>query len=286
MIFDLYTAIDEDEDVIKYLDSFFNTHTNGDIVSDNINFYDPKSKIRYWTAILVLEKNKVIIRRNTSRNYIIEDIEQCRLIIHEIESILRYFKDARKNGENQYKLALNLPLAELNGEMYGQIKNTCPDIYESITDILKSAKKEIIILNPFFDDEGIDMIGNILAEKARNKIGTVIITRYEGGNNEKNRRLVKKLKNYYSEFPWTLDFLKVYDYKYIDSSENELSFHAKIVMSDNGEKAYLGSANITGRSLELLFEAGVILSDKNSRLLYNVIMNYMKNESFLMQVDI
>jgi phosphatidylserine/phosphatidylglycerophosphate/cardiolipin synthase-like enzyme len=60
-----------------------------------------------------------------------------------------------------------------------------------------------------------------------------------------------------------------YEYQQMDAGRAIMAAHAKILLAD-GEKAYLGSANLTEHGMARLVEVGVILQGLPVRLLRQI----------------
>jgi phosphatidylserine/phosphatidylglycerophosphate/cardiolipin synthase-like enzyme len=55
-----------------------------------------------------------------------------------------------------------------------------------------------------------------------------------------------------------------------------VTFHAKMVVADDGHRAYMGSANMTESSLRSRYELGVFLEGEASRTLYRAVATILE----------
>ena len=133
---------------------------------------------------------------------------------------------------------------------------------ESMADLIAGAAREIVVMTPFLDVRGSEILRTLLA-RANPDVRITMILR----NLDRPER-----KDYPVGFPLMLEWLQergveIYDYslEQFPSAPIE-TFHAKLLLVD-GVRAYIGSANMTGASFEYSMELGVILSGEAARQL-------------------
>lgn len=138
----------------------------------------------------------------------------------------------------------------------------------SLRKLVMSANSSVRIANPYFDPN--QRIVHDLAALPKRGVQTKILTREAGSEIISDEKLdfltalVKNLDN--SE----LDFLDIRDFYRKNESGNQTgAIHAKMVIVD-GEKCYLGSANMTALNLQGNFEIGVLLQGDPVSTLVNV----------------
>lgn len=132
------------------------------------------------------------------------------------------------------------------------LKLSIPPLLGVIRRTLLESKSHVVILNPFFDEGGVTEIIDNLKELLNRGIRVSIVTRYLSGKNDKNRKLLKALL----ENSFVHKHLKLYEFV---SDKGWKDLHAKAIIIDNGERAYVGSANLTNFSLGENFEIGVLI---------------------------
>ncbi len=118
-----------------------------------------------------------------------------------------------------------------------------------------------------------------LENKIRQGVTIKIITRFlerEG----KNKRILKDLINYAKKLGVMNEVFSIYQYQYKGEYFNSSTFHAKSIVIDNGKKAYVGSANLTGWGLDEQLELGVLIEDKNARTIYEI-LKYLEEVNIL-----
>lgn len=125
----------------------------------------------------------------------------------------------------------------------------------AVLDLLRTAQDEVVILSPFFTPEVLDQLAPSLEAAAERGAAIRIITRSltYGDEPTGNRQFLRRLLSDETVAART------HLYEYVDS-EYDATIHAKLIMVD-GERAYLGTANMTHRGLIENLELGIITQE-------------------------
>jgi phosphatidylserine/phosphatidylglycerophosphate/cardiolipin synthase-like enzyme len=154
----------------------------------------------------------------------------------------------------QQRLLANAPLDEV------EVTITTPagwsagetDLLPRLEELVMDADSSLVMVTPFFTEFGIDKFVTRLAQRAADGVTVDVITRDtdEGDAEEAVRRLEAAAVEIGGG---ALENISVYDY---GTATERL--HAKALVAD-GERAYIGSANLTSYSLQEAIEIGVIV---------------------------
>lgn len=135
--------------------------------------------------------------------------------------------------------------------------------------MIKNATDEIVILSPFFEQDGFERLQESMFSALDESVEITIITRYLQDPDSHNRSVVQRFSDTCRDRGIPVENLRFVDYTKWDDSvpvtqqvqdgENPaFTLHAKIVLADR-EEAYLGSANVTDYGFERYLELGVKL---------------------------
>jgi phosphatidylserine/phosphatidylglycerophosphate/cardiolipin synthase-like enzyme len=162
----------------------------------------------------------------------------------------------RKNNLESFELVATLPsifFEEEIPEVYS--------IYPSIKRVIINTKKQLWIVNPFFDSFGIEYLIPPLCSVAEREVNIKIITRniLDEETDDKLYETVAKLVNKLDERN-LLNLLEIRSFfkRNESTGKQEYALHSKVILSDK-TSCYLGSANVTETSLKYNFELGVII---------------------------
>lgn len=153
----------------------------------------------------------------------------------------------------------------------------------NLLDLIQQSESELVILNPFFSEEGYDQIGTPISDATARGVDVTIITKsLTYGGSTQNERVVREL---FQEDDTVPRNLALYEYVLDDDPDEEYppTIHAKLTIAD-GERAYLGTANMTHRGLVENLELGVIFEDDTVRDLLELVQNLLSSE-YLHPVD-
>lgn len=146
----------------------------------------------------------------------------------------------------------NLPLSP-------DVKRRIPSLVATLHRLITTASQEIIILNPFFEQEGFNRLASALLAAAGRGVLVTIITRQLSDETAVNYRVIKQLwKQSLQE--GISDQLRYYEYQQVEDDRMLLSSHAKVMLVD-GRTAYIGSANLTEYGMARFVEIGVTLQE-------------------------
>jgi hypothetical protein len=130
------------------------------------------------------------------------------------------------------------------------------DLRAALIDLLASAKEHLLLASPFWDDETLDELADLLEEKIRQGVQLDLLGRDLSANTSSGRALsalVTRLGSPRSVRPI------VWFYRSDAESSDVQTFHFKCAIVDKGARAYLGSANFTTSGLRSRAELGVLL---------------------------
>lgn len=153
----------------------------------------------------------------------------------------------------------------------------------NLLDLIQQAESELVILNPFFTEEGYDQIGAPIGNATARGVDVTIITKsLTYGGSTQNERVVRQL---FQEDDTVRSNLTLYEYVLDDDPDEEYppTIHAKLTIAD-GERAYLGTANMTHRGLVENLEVGVIFQDDTVGDLTELVQDLLSSE-YLHPVD-
>jgi phosphatidylserine/phosphatidylglycerophosphate/cardiolipin synthase-like enzyme len=146
----------------------------------------------------------------------------------------------------------NLPLSP-------DVKRHIPSLAATLHRLITTASQEIIILNPFFEQEGFNRLASALLAAAGRGVDVIIITRQLSDVTTVNYRVMKQLWEQSQEQGLSGQF-RFYEYQQIEEGRIILASHAKVMLID-GQNAYIGSANLTEYGMSRFVEVGVILHE-------------------------
>jgi len=128
------------------------------------------------------------------------------------------------------------------------------DTKDSLIELASQAERRLVIISPFLDREGIEWIGQLFETTAKKSIKRIMIVR------GRDQTEADVLRTHDSQLAaWGVDIL-TYAISHDPAFRSPAieTFHAKILLAD-GDKAYIGSANMTRWSRDFSMECGVIL---------------------------
>lgn len=165
----------------------------------------------------------------------------------------------------------NLPLPP-------EIRRRIPALATTLHRLITSARQEVIILNPFFEQEGFDRLASALLAAARRGVVVTVITRQLSELTAVNYRIMKQLWEQ-SLQQGVAEQFHFYEYHQVEGGHIVLSSHAKVMLVDN-LIAYIGSANLTEYGMNRFIEIGVTLTGAevgNIQAILMAVMNARKS---------
>lgn len=287
-MFELFQILKKDNKILYFLKAriFEALSENGIVELHNIchanRNYDERDLI---AMVLILEKMGVLYSIDETHVPITQrrlgvNIEMLQLLSIEIEAIRKYIGNADRN--KSYGLMATIPKPKKVTKQYTRIRSQVKPVYETILSLIANSNNEIIIISPFLNEKGLELIESELLIRMKSGVKVEIITRYVS-RDDKNYSLLGEFLHKTKSLD-LLGILHIYEYRLDRKEPNEsVTFHAKAMIVDKGEKAYLGSANFTGWGLDDQFELGVVIEDENSLILYDIV-EYMKQENIIKEI--
>lgn len=190
----------------------------------------------------------------------------------EIRSIFDAARVFAERGEMPTnKVVANLPLDEDDfGDSIGSL-------VVNLLELIQQAESELVILNPFFSERGYEQVGAPIADATARGVDVTVITKsLTYGGSTQNERVIRKL---FQDEDTVQSNIELYEYVLDEDPEEEHppTIHAKLTVSD-GQRAYLGTANMTHRGLVENLELGVIFRDDTVDLLLGLVMDLLSSE--------
>ena len=139
--------------------------------------------------------------------------------------------------------------------------------------LVASTQEHVFVVNPFFDYSGTNVFLNALVNATKGSELTVL-TRDIYTGDESNREVIRKIVEAVKDSGNMQNFNL---YEFNKDGFPEGSIHAKMIVSD-GERAFLGSANITENSQQRAFEAGALIKGDKVSFLEGNIEDFLKSE--------
>ncbi len=130
------------------------------------------------------------------------------------------------------------------------------DLRAALIDLIASAESHLLLASPFWDEETVDELGDLLQRKVEQGITIDLIGRQVGPSPPGGRALADLIERLGS--PTTVH-ATAWLHQWPKSAEGVQTFHFKCAISDHGARAYLGSANFTSSGLRSRAELGVLL---------------------------
>lgn len=150
--------------------------------------------------------------------------------------------------------------------------NSIISILQSFQKIIYEAKKRIIILSPYIEDNGLKYLQDLLISKLQAGVEITIIVRELEEKSNRRDRLIRWIKD---NFHGYTNFI-IYNYHYVSNNGHiDSTCHAKVIVSDN-HIAYIGSADIRSRAFNLNLEMGTIHSGYNARVIAFLMENIIE----------
>lgn len=167
-----------------------------------------------------------------------------------IEFIDRFLK-ASDSKQREILASDGLTDIEFTYTVPPDFKGADPELMPRFQQLIDNSEKEILIVTPFLTRFGIDHLVKRLARATDRNVRVKILTR-DTDDPDGNGEHIEYLQETIGEegFPSLLD---IYDY-----GGGAGRLHAKAVVAD-GERAFIGSANMTSYSLREAIEVGVII---------------------------
>lgn len=138
------------------------------------------------------------------------------------------------------------------------------DLRAVIVDLIASAREELVLASPFWDDDTVAEIGPLLARRLDTGARVELLGRFGSRGVAVGPELTQlamhprcRLHGWYDLDP--------------DDQFGSRTFHFKAVVADGGTRAYLGTANLTVSGLRSRMEIGTLLTGAVARQLAEMI---------------
>lgn len=139
----------------------------------------------------------------------------------------------------------------------------------AITRQIKRAEEEIVLLAPFFEEDGFAHFEEVLLSAMEDGVDVTVVSRYLNDPSSHNRTVLESFARKADERGVEPSHLSFVDYtrwnsgtptekQHQDGAIPAFTLHAKVILFDN-VSAYIGSANVTDYGFEHYLETGILL---------------------------
>lgn len=185
----------------------------------------------------------------------------------EVKNVLKGYSWSKKEeNDGSFNLVMTTPkepsILKRRLNNLGANKSLIRWTHEAFEDLARKAKSELIVMSPFLDKSGADLLLRLMKAANPRVKKTVILRFLDTRNKDIFDEIKDELKNH---------CVKMVDY----SLEREASamletFHAKVILADNNY-CYLGSSNLDRFSIENSMELGALIRGDSVKLLKNLL---------------
>lgn len=161
-------------------------------------------------------------------------------------------------------LCIALPVG-LDPTVTQLLQREAVDLRAALLDIVVSARERIVLASPFWDAETAAELAELLSRRLIAGVRVDLLGRFEEPHDQGSSTLLAHLSRYPS--------CRLYSW-YIPSVSDRFgsqTFHFKAAAADNGEKVYVGTANLTVSGLRSRMELGVVLNGELGRKVVNIL---------------
>ncbi len=130
--------------------------------------------------------------------------------------------------------------------------------------LIEEAKHEVYLVAPFLDRQGVEAILPSLEAAFRRGVRVFILARYLASGGA-NRRALDGLIAACERAAGVLSLFET------EAREDAPLVHAKIMVTDGGKEAYIGSANLTASGMERTLEVGVFVRGGGARGVFELV---------------
>lgn len=210
------------------------------------------------SALKLLEESALF--NADDNNYYLNVSKQYLLAVK--NQLLGYMFAKEEEEEATFDLVMTTPkepsLLKRELSRLGVKKSLIKWTNEAFEDLVRKAKKEIIIMTPFLDSAGANLLLRLIRAKGPAVKMTIILRFLDSRNSEIYQQICSELSD---------SDVKVVDYS-IEREGSKLleTFHAKVILADD-RYCYLGSSNLDKYSIENSMELGALITGKSVRLL-------------------
>ncbi len=139
------------------------------------------------------------------------------------------------------------------------------DLRAALFDLIASARTRVIVASPFWDSATADEMSELFNKRLSSGVLVDVLGRANNSLGNEYMALAKRFTSYSG--------IRFYNW-YEPNSEDPFgtqTFHFKAAAVDNGNKAYLGSANMTSGGLRSRMELGVVLRGSTATTLAHIL---------------
>jgi len=167
-----------------------------------------------------------------------------------VQAALGVLQESDASERENLALCVSLPPA-LSPAAEHVIRESSTDLRSSLLDVVAAAKQSLIIASPFWDAGTTAEMVTLAGKKLANGVHVSMLGRFSRDLPANVRSQLVKISH--SPNCAVLSWIE-------GAGIDTQTFHFKAISADRGERAYLGSANMTVSSLRSRMELGVILS--------------------------
>ncbi len=166
--------------------------------------------------------------------------------------------------EQSAQLCATLPIG-LASLVESTLREEVLDLRATLFDLIASARTRVIVASPFWDSATANEMLELFNKRLFSKVLIDVLGRIDKSSGNEYLTLAKR----FASFPG----IRFYNW-YEPNSEDlfgSQTFHFKAAVIDNGNKAYLGSANMTSGGLRSRMELGVLLTGNVATTLAHIL---------------
>lgn len=162
------------------------------------------------------------------------------------------------------RLCIALP-PELEAEIEEGLRREAADLRAAILEIIASARRDLVLASPFWDEETADEIADLLKKRIEAGVHVSVLGRFAEPGTSAVAASLRQLS--------ASGRCRVLSWFSVGPGERNIqTFHFKAAVADEGEIAYLGTANFTMSGLRSRMELGVVISGEPARQFYRIII--------------
>ncbi len=151
------------------------------------------------------------------------------------------------------RLCAALPVG-LDPRTEAEVRGVTVDLRAAILDVIASATRRVVLVSPFWDRDTASELAELLGRRLEAGINVDVLGRFDGRDGGGGELLAARLAR-----TSACRFFSWYETSPLDRFGVQ-TFHFKSVVADDGNKAYLGTANLTTSGLRSRMELGVVLT--------------------------
>ncbi len=167
-----------------------------------------------------------------------------------VQATLEVLRDHRSGEPTDVHLCVSLPPA-LSPAAEHVIRESSSDLRSSLLDVIASAKQSLVIASPFWDAWTTAEMVTLVRKKLSTGVQVSLLGRFSRDLPVNVKSELEKISHHPS--------CAILSWFEGAGSETQ-TFHFKAISADQGQRGYLGSANMTVSSLRSRMELGVVLS--------------------------